>query len=106
VANATKLVAQGDNPVEEAPYANTPLFFALEAFLTNVNDVSTAVEDFKDTYGTDDKVKLAKHLATLDKQPAATWKEGLEATVVAIKANEALMTGKRVSFAKELFQLA
>ena len=106
VANATKLVAQGDNPVEEAPYANTPLFFALEAFLTNVNDVSTAVEDFKDTYGTDDKAKLAKHLATLDKQPAATWKEGLEATVVAIKANEALMAGKRVSFAKELFELA
>ena len=106
VANATKLVAQGDNPVEDAPYANTPLFFALEAFVTNVNDISAAVEDFKDTYGTDDKAKLAKHLATLNTQPAATWKEGLEAAIVAIKANEALMAGKRVTIGKELFDLA
>jgi predicted dehydrogenase len=106
VANATKLVAQGDNPVEDAPFANTALSFALEAFVTNVNEVSTTVEDFKDTYGTDDKAKLAKHLATLNKQPAATWKEGLEAAVVAIKANEALMAGKRVTFGKELFELA
>ncbi|HEU0009494.1 MAG TPA: Gfo/Idh/MocA family oxidoreductase, partial [Verrucomicrobiae bacterium] len=105
VANATKLVAQGDNPVEDAPYANTPLSFALEAFLSNVSDVSTAVEDFKDTYGTNDKAKLAKQLATLNKQPAATWKEGLEAAIVAIKANEALMAGKRVTLGKELFEL-
>jgi len=55
VANATKLVAQGDNPVEDAPFANTALSFALEAFVSNVNTVGTAVEDFKDTYGTDDK---------------------------------------------------
>jgi predicted dehydrogenase len=106
VANATKLVAQGDNPVEDAPFANTALSFALEAFLSNVNEVSTTVEDFKDTYGTDDKSKLAKHLATINKAPAATWKEGLEAAVVAIKANEALMGGKRVTIGKELFDLS
>lgn len=106
VANATKLVAQGDNPVEDAPYSNTPLSFGLEAFLYNVGEVSTAVEDFKDTFGTDDKTKLAKHLATVKTQAAATWKEGLEATVVAIKANEALTQGKRVTFQKEWFELA
>lgn len=106
VANATKLVAQGDNPVEDAPYANTPLFFALEAFLTNVHEVTTAIEDFKDTYSTSDKAKLAKHLTTVDKQPAATWKEGLDAVAIAIKANEALMGGKRVTVPKELFDLA
>jgi predicted dehydrogenase len=106
VANATKLVAQGDNPVEDAPFANTALSFALEAFVSNVNTVGTAVEDFKDTYGTDDKAKLTKHLATLDTLPAATWKEGLEAAIIAIKANEALMSGKRVTLAKELFELA
>ncbi len=106
VADATKLIPQSDKPAEESPYANTPLFFALEAFLTNVNDVTTAVEDFKDTYGTDDKKKLAKHLATLKKQPAATWKEGLETAVIAIRANEALMARKRVTLGKELFELA
>jgi len=106
VMNATKLVAQGDNPVEDAPFANTPLSFALEAFLNNVNDVGSAVEDARDTFGTDDKRKLAKHLATLKLAPAATWKEGLEAAVVAIKANEALTSGRRVTFEKGWFELA
>src|SRR5207247_3269649 len=46
VANATKLVAQGEKPVEEAPYTNTPLFYALQNFLTNVNAVSGDVEAF------------------------------------------------------------
>ncbi len=106
VANATKLVAQGDNPVEAAPYSNTPLSFGLEAFLNNVNEIGTAVEDFKDTFNTDDKAKLAKHLATVKTMAAPNWKDGLEATVVAIKANEALTGGKRVTFEKEWFELA
>ena len=74
--------------------------------MSNVNTIGTAVEDFKDTYGTEDKAKLTKHLATLDTQPAATWKEGLESAIVSIKANEALMTRKRVTLGKELFELA
>ena len=106
VANATKLVAQGDNPVEAAPYSNTPLSFGLEAFLNNVNEVSSAVEDFKDTFGTDDKAKLAKHLATVKTMAAPNWKDGLEATVVAIKTNEALTGGKRVIFQQDWFELA
>ncbi len=105
VANATKLSPQADN-AEDAPYSNTALSFALEAFLNNVNEISFAVEDAKDTFGTDDKKKLAKHLATVKTMPAATWKEGLEAAVVALKANEALVSGKRVIFQKEWFSLA
>jgi predicted dehydrogenase len=106
VANATKLDVQGDAAKETEPYSHTALALALQAFLNNVNDVGTAVEDFKELFGTDDKKKLEKHLATVKTLPAATWKEGLEAAVVAIKANEALMAGKRVMIGKELFELA
>src|SRR6185295_6225415 len=46
VANATKLAAQGEKPVEEAPFTGTPLSYALESFLTNCNEISNAVDDF------------------------------------------------------------
>src|SRR5262249_18456650 len=46
VANATKLSPQTDKTGEESPYASTPLHYALEAFCSNVNEVSAAVEDF------------------------------------------------------------
>jgi hypothetical protein len=71
-----------------------------------VNEISAAVEDFKDTFNTDDKTKLAKHLATVKTMAAPNWKDGLEATVVAIKANEALTGGKRVTFQQDWFELA
>ena len=105
VANATKLSPAAEN-AEEAPYSNAALALALEAFINNVNEISTAVEDAKDTFGTNDKKKLAKHLATVKTMSAPTWKEGLEAAVVAFKANEALVSGKRVTYEKEWFELA
>jgi len=89
-----------------AAYTNTPLSFAFESFLTNVNEVIGAVEDFTATYDAADKKAIAKHVAGLKMQRAATWKEGLEATVVAIKANEAILGGKRIVFEKEWFELA
>jgi len=59
VANASKATAQTEG-VEEAPFTNTPLAFALEAFLANVNEVSGAVEDFTATFDTKDKKALGK----------------------------------------------
>ena len=105
VANASKSTGQNEGAAE-VPFTNTPLSFALEAFLTNVNEVVGAVEDFTATFDTKDKVALAKHIAGLKPQPAATWKEGLEAAVVAIKTNEAILGRKRVTFQKEWFALA
>jgi len=77
----------------------------LEAFLANVNEVSGAVEDFTATFDTKDKKALAKHLLGITLQRAATWREGLEATVVAIKAHEAVMGHKRIAFQKEWFEV-
>jgi predicted dehydrogenase len=106
VANATKLVAQGSKPAEEAPYSETPLRYALEAFLNNTNEVSSAVEDFLSTFSATDTAALQKHLSQVKLSPAATYKDGYEATVVALKTNEAIVKGGRVSIDKSLYNLA
>ena len=105
VANASKSTGTDEN-AEVAAYTNTPLAFALESFLANVNEVVGAVEDFTATFDAADKKALAKHIAGLKMQRAATWKEGLEATVTAIKTNEAVLGSKRIAFQKDWFQLA
>lgn len=106
VANATKLKAQGDKPVEEAPFANTPLFYALQNFHINVGEVTTGIDEFTTTYNTKDKAALAKYLTeTVKRQPAAGWKEGFESTVAALKANEAILKGQRIVFQKDWFEV-
>lgn len=105
IANATKLTAQGDKPVDDAPHQSTPLYYALEAFLSNVNEVSGAVEDFTATFGKADPKALAEHLAGLTRQPAATAQDGHEATVLAIKGNEAVLKSGRVEIPAEAFQI-
>jgi predicted dehydrogenase len=105
VANASKSTGQNEG-TEEAPFTNTPLAFALEAFLANCNEVSGAVEDFTATFETKDKKALEKHLAGINRQHAATWKEGLDSAVIAIKSNEAIVESKRIAFQKDWFKAA
>ena len=69
VANATKILAQGKKPAEAASQTEAPLQYALGRFVENIND------------GT---------------RPVADWKAGLEATVLALRANEAVIKGGRV----------
>ncbi len=81
IADATKLLALGKNPaeahVEEA--GKTPLYFSVEDFLTCVRE----------------------------KKPARCGPvEGYQAAVVAIKANEAVLSGTRIDFQKEWFDVA
>jgi hypothetical protein len=38
-------------------------------------------------------------------KPAAGWREGLEATVLAIKANEAVVNNQKIILQKEWFEL-
>jgi hypothetical protein len=106
VANATKLVAQGTKPVEEAPYTNTPLSYALEAFIANSATLASGVEDFISNFGENPKA-LKEYLATLSKSrlPCAGFEQGFEATVIAIKANEAITKGERIKFEKEWFEI-
>jgi len=70
VANATKILAQGKKPAEAASQTEAPLQYALGRFVENIND------------GT---------------RPVADWKAGLEATVLALRANEAVLKGGRIA---------
>jgi hypothetical protein len=79
VANATKLLDAGLDPSENRDaYTKGALYYACETFLEAVRGKA------KTTCG-----------------PV----EGLEATVVALKANEAVVTGNKVILGKELFAL-
>lgn len=106
VANATKLSSLQDKATDDSAYASTSLFFALEAFLNNVNTIGSAVEDFSATFDVNDKAALEKYLADQKLAPAAGYLEGLVATVLAIKANEAIIKGGKVELPKELFELS
>ncbi len=107
-AGATKLAAQADKPAaeEEAKPVSTPLSTALETFISNVNEVSAGVEDFTSAFNPNDTAALKKYLAGLTRRPAAGYKEGFEATVIALKASEAITKGQKVTFQPEWFELA
>ncbi|HZQ45999.1 MAG TPA: Gfo/Idh/MocA family oxidoreductase [Verrucomicrobiae bacterium] len=112
VANATKLVALQEKPKTDADhYKESPLHFALAAFIKNCDLTGTAVANFKATYG-DDEEGLADLIAGLHKSrtssagtAAAGYKEGFEATMAALKANEAIVQGQKVLFKKEWFDI-
>ncbi|MGV3756114.1 MAG: Gfo/Idh/MocA family protein, partial [Verrucomicrobiota bacterium] len=78
VANATQLIAQGLKPAEAAANGDSPAYYALEAFIANINE---------------------------KKAPHAGWKEGFEATVTAIKANEAVNKNQKITFDPKWFEV-
>lgn len=85
----------------------SPLQYALDAFLINSHNLEAGVKDFTDTYGDADAQQLVDYLKDQEKNrlPAPGWKEGFEATVSALKANEAILSGKRIELTKEMFEV-
>ena len=107
VANASKTPppnAQGQ-PAQEEPFSNTPLSYALGNFLRNSVDLNSAAEDYKTSYGADDVDGLAEHLAKVPRRNAAGYLEGFQTVVSAVKANEAVTTGKRIELKPEWYEL-
>jgi predicted dehydrogenase len=82
----------------------TPLQYALENFLLTARNVKAAVEDFTSIYG-DDPDDLKEHMASVARQPGAGYLEGYQATVLAIKAHEAISKNQRVDLPSSLFEL-
>jgi predicted dehydrogenase len=77
VANATKLLDEGLDPSENKnAYTKGALYYAAEGFLASVRASAKSV---------------------------VGWKEGYNATIVALKANEAILKGSKVTFRKEWF---
>lgn len=106
VANATKALKdpkKADDP--DGGYTEAPIQFALESFLINAANIGNAVEDFNSAFDPKDVPALVKYLAAIKRQPAVGFKEAYEATVIALKANEAINAGKRVTIDKDLLDL-
>jgi len=91
---------------EDPPYVPTTLATALNVFLSNIGDVearlATAREAFKDD---PDAIKESVAEAVAKIRPAPGYLEGFQATALAIKANEAVVGGKRVELKPEVFEL-
>ena len=105
-AGATTLGKGGKKLYQESTFTQSPLFYSLEAFAYNSYQVKSAVEDFLNTFGEADAETLADYLAdqlgsTNSLLPAADATAGYQANVIALKANEAVMTGKRVEIKPE-----
>ena len=104
VMDASKRKA--DAKSAEAPAEDTPLQLALTAFVTNSGLVTTGVQDFVANFG-EDTAALRDYLGTLSKsrRAAAGYQEGFEATMTAIKANEAVVAKQRIEMRKEWFEI-
>jgi len=103
IAGASKLqkLKQTEEP---PPPQKATLAAALEAFLLNVGRIDTAMlgaAAFKD-----DPDSLRSVLSETKLNPAAGYLDAFQATMLAIKANEAVMGHKRVELQKDWFDLA
>ena len=109
-ADATKLTTvtgtKGSGE-KENKFTNTPLFYALEAFVHNTYVHRSGVDDFILSFGDEDPEALVEYLADLSdsKLPAADYQIGYEATVTALKINEAVVEGKEIAFEDSWFDL-
>jgi len=104
-ANATKSVQQAPKP-GETEIANPILASALENFLRNAIDVETNLSPETREAFKDDPDALADTFARVQKRPAAGYLEGYQATVIAIRANEAAVAKKRLEIKPDLYELS
>jgi predicted dehydrogenase len=106
IANASKSVQAPPPSAGQGPKVDTSLPSAFENFARNCAEVDIHTEEFISAYG-DDKEALKTEIGNLQKKlrPGASYLEGYQATVTAIKANEAVVTRKRVEIKKDLYEL-
>lgn len=105
-ANATKLTTQDKGATSDSN-EQAPVYYALEAFLTNAYLRKSAVADFIDAFGEADPDSLKEYLAEIgqNQMPAAGPDEGHEATATVILANQAIRGKKRVEISPDLLTL-
>lgn len=97
-------------PGEAPPAAVTTLQHALAEFITNSGDLTKGVANFVSQFGEDEEAMqeyLSGPTMTKARRPAAGWQEGLEATVLALTANAAILKGQghRVVIEKQWFEV-
>jgi predicted dehydrogenase len=109
VANASKQTTLAGSAESFNPYDHDPLYYALDAFVDKAGRQTKETKDFYDTYPDGSVADLLEQLkadpAISKTKPIANWQDGLDATVMAIKANEAALKKQRIVFEKEWFEL-
>ncbi len=107
VANASKQTTLAGSAQSFNPYDHQPLYYALDAFTDRAGNQKKDVQDFQENYPDGDAQALTDYLKSVShiRKPAATWQDGLEATVLAIKANEAALKKQKITFEKEWFEI-
>jgi len=107
VAGASKPppVDEKGQPKQVDPLTTTPLFYALSNFLLNAAELTQAAEDYKASYGADDLDGMMEALGKTRRRASAGYLEGFQAAVTAVKANEAILTGKRIELKPEWYEL-
>jgi len=109
ILDATKSTKAAAATGPDAAYMESPLRHALAAFVANCNSHAAAVNDFSDNFDISDTAALKEYLDTSInkvKTPHAGLREGYQATVAALKANEAILKGQKIVLQKEWFDLA
>jgi predicted dehydrogenase len=107
VANASKQTTLAGSAQSFNPYDHQPLYYALEAFTDRAANQPKDVQDFQENYPDGDAQALIDYLKGIShiRKPAATWQDGLDATVLAIKANEAAVKKQKITIEKEWFEI-
>ena len=105
VIGGSKQANLDQKPAPEISYTSATLSAALENFLRNSVDLSAAEERFVADYGADDPNALLAELAKINRRPAGGFLEGFQAAVTAIKANEAILSGSKLVFKPEWYEL-
>lgn len=98
--NASK--STSEQQTEEELLRATPLYKALENFTRNVADVNARAEDLKESLGEVDPEELAK----VQRRASANHLEGYAATMLAIKANQAILKGDRLEIKPADYELS
>jgi predicted dehydrogenase len=108
VAGASKQTTLAGSAESFNPYDHVPLYYALDAFADRAGRLADEVSKRAEMYSDEDANSLAAYLKTvpsLNSKPAANWQDGLEATVMAIIANQAAVKKQKITFEKEWFEL-
>jgi len=108
IANATQIKDQGGDAEDKARRAveESQLYLSLGSFVNNSHKHLSSVEDYITLFGGD--TGLEDYLvAELNgkKEAFGSYIDGYNATVCAIKANEAVAGNKKINFSKEWFAI-
>ena len=105
MADASKSGKQGKG--DASGDGEPPIYYALNSFIKNTELIANAIEDFTATFDAKDTKALRDYLLSIQKskESAATWQDGYESTVCALKANEAVMKKSKIIFEKEWFEV-